>query len=354
MMSDKLFRQWHSSTNALASEILIELYQHRQKQQQQSQRLPRHRHLNDDAATALYNDDGIISSFSQKWYDKIVHHYNEPHRAYHNLIHVKDVLASIDALLDATTTTTSTTTFPDYNHDHASMMEKSNAIFTLAAFFHDVIYNPKSSTNERDSAYLFLEFASELISCVVNAASILGKECKEDNDDDDEIIRQSIDSLLGSKNTMITHIEQCILATATHISSANQARQSNNYIVATFLDADMSILGRDSIRYDNYAASIRKEYGFVEKSQYCDKRAEILESFLPLMMNTDEADAITSTRSATLTQSIENDMKSKMKERHHNYIYATDGGRALWEDRARLNLRREIDMLRRGVIQCER
>ena len=102
---------------------------------------------------------------------------------------------------------------------------------------------------------------------------------KKDEDDDD--IRQSIDLLLDSKNTMITRIEQCILATATHISSANQARQSNNYIVATFLDADMSILGRDSIQYDKYAASIRKEYEFVEKTENCEKRAEVLNRFYP-------------------------------------------------------------------------
>ena len=340
-MSDKVCHQWHSSIKSLANEISIELEQNRQKIQQQSQRLPRHKHLNDDAATALSNDDSVISSFSQKWYDKIVHHYNESHRAYHNLIHVEDILSSIDVLLDVpTTTTTKSTTSPDNNHNHPSMMEKSYAIFTLAAFFHDAIYNPKSSTNEKDSANLFLEFVSELITCVVSATtSTLGKEWKKKDDYYDYDIRQSIHLLFESKNTMITHIKQCILATATHISSANQARQSNNYIVATFLDADMSILGRDSIQYDKYAASIRKEYEFVEKTEYCEKRAEILESFLPLMMNTDEADAIT--------------MTSKTKEKQHYYIYATDMGRLLWEDRARLNLRREIDTLRRGVIPCE-
>ena len=75
-----------------------------------------------------------------------------------------------------------------------------------------------------------------------------------------------------------------------------------------------------------------------------------IESFSPLIMNTDEADdTITMTRSATFTQSIDNGMKSKTKEKQHYYIYATDMWRLLWEDRAWLNLRREIDTLRRGV-----
>ena len=135
---------------------------------------------------------------------------------------------------------------------------------------------------------------------------------------------------------------------ATHISSANQARLSNDTIAATFLDADMSILGRDPSRYDTYAASIRREYEFVERDMYCEKRAEILESFLPLMTNTKDADTPTAS-----TLSMENVSSSKTKEKQHYYVYATDRGRALWEDRARQNLKREIDMLRRGFIPCE-
>lgn len=82
----------------------------------------------------------------------------------------------------------------------------------------------------------------------------------------------------------------------------------------------MSVLGRDPAGYDEYAGQIRAEYSFVERGTYCKKRAEVLRSFLP-------------------------------GEGRH--IYATPGGREMWEERARANLRREIDMLDRGMIPRE-
>ncbi len=316
-MSDNLRRQWHSSTNVLVNEIRIQLQQHSNRPSDKAA-----------AATTPTSDanNNNISSISNKWYDKIVRHYSESHREYHNLIHIEELLASIDLLLDTSNGSV------DGASSNSTM---NNAILTVAAFFHDVIYNPKSSTNEKDSADLFLEFVSEL-SCSI-ALSVVGIEWNDD-------IRQSI---LRS-NTTVIRIEQCIIATATHISSANQARLSNDTIAATFLDADMSILGRDPSRYDTYAASIRREYEFVERDMYCEKRAEILESFLPLMTNTKDADTPTAS-----TLSMENVSSSKTKEKQHYYVYATDRGRALWEDRARQNLKREIDMLRRGFIPCE-
>ena len=328
--------------------------------QQQQLSSPQRLNEESESATAIAisnatNLSTIISSVSQKWYDIIVCYYTEPHRAYHNLRHVEDVLTSIDILLDTRIGGSSSgsvggveesfinrklfsSSSPDDNNNDfvSKIMEKNKAIFTLAAFFHDVIYNPKSSTNEKDSANLFLEFVSEL-SRIVATTSSLGIEWS------DSISR----SILFRPNTMMTQqIEQCIIATATHISSANQARNDGNTIVAIFLDADMSILGRHPSRYDTYAASIRKEYEFVERSVYCEKRAEILASFLPSMQNIDDAMAT--------ARSNQKEVASEITEKqHHYYIYATDRGRELWEDYARQNLRREIDMLRRGIIPCE-
>jgi predicted metal-dependent HD superfamily phosphohydrolase len=100
----------------------------------------------------------------------------------------------------------------------------------------------------------------------------------------------------------------------------------NGTLLSAFLDADMSILGKDTNTYDKYASSIRKEYEFVERSMYCEKRAEILASFLP----------------STLS-SIE-------ETKQHQYIYATEKGREIWEMQAQENLKREINMLRQGLI----
>lgn len=275
-------------------------------------------------------DLGAVSSLSNKWLDKVEQLYNETHRAYHNMTHVADVLASLDVLLEEDTAA------QEYMDTTTSEVDNVVAVTTLAAFFHDVIYNPKSSSNEKDSADLFIEFALELCNIVVKE-SCIGEEKHGTTSQQSSSTAHTI----RSKNTMISQIEQCIIATATHISSANEAHQSNNILVATFLDADMSILGKgDTATYNVYAGSIRKEYEFVERNVYCEKRAEILESFLPL-------DAAT-----TGSQSDNNDNNTTKKQ--HLYIYATERGRELWEDQARQNLKREIDMLRRGVIPSER
>ena len=250
----------------------------------------------------LYTELGFIhpdiSSLKllDEWYSKVEQHYNEPHRAYHNLTHVQDVFSSLDLLL--------------VDDDIAD-----TAIVTLATFFHDVIYNPQSSTNEQDSADLFLNFVSDLM----NGMQRTGNE---------SIPPAHFD--ISTESNVVSQIKQCIIATATHIHSAHQAHMSQNgTLLSAFLDADMSILGKDTNTYDKYASSIRKEYEFVERSMYCEKRAEILTSFLP----------------STLS-SIE-------ERKQHQYIYATEKGREIWEMQAQENLKREINMLRQGLIPLE-
>jgi predicted metal-dependent HD superfamily phosphohydrolase len=261
------------------------------------------------------------------WYSKVEQHYNEPHRAYHTLNHLQDVFSSLDVLL------------PDYNkavvqeqHCQSDMLLddtdareqqqqsntlKNSTIVTLATFFHDVIYNPQSSTNEQDSADLFLNFVSDLI----NGMQRMGNESS--------IPLAHIDSI--TESTVVSQIKHCIIATATHIESAHQARLTHNgTLLSAFLDADMSILGKDTNTYDKYASSIRREYKFVDRSVYCEKRAEILTSFLPF------------------TSSSIDETKQQ-----HMYIYATEKGRELWEMQARENLKREINMLRQGLIPLE-
>ena len=64
-------------------------------------------------------------------FDDVAARYGEAHRHYHTLVHIEKVLAAIDAWYpDA----------PDW--------------IILAAFYHDVIYDPTTSTNEIDSARL--------------------------------------------------------------------------------------------------------------------------------------------------------------------------------------------------------
>ena len=66
----------------------------------------------------------------------VINAYNEPHRFYHTLEHIEDVLKQLN------------------NVD----LLKHDELF-LAAVFHDIIYNPQSNTNEEDSAEFFIKSA---------------------------------------------------------------------------------------------------------------------------------------------------------------------------------------------------
>lgn len=49
---------------------------------------------------------------------------------------------------------------------------------------------------------------------------------------------------------------------------------------ALFLDADLSILGTDSINYQNYIKQIRQEYAIYNDDVYRDGRKKVLAMFL--------------------------------------------------------------------------
>jgi predicted metal-dependent HD superfamily phosphohydrolase len=88
------------------------------------------------------------------------------------------------------------------------------------------------------------------------------------------------------------------------------------------LDADMSVLGKEPKAYDAYASMIRREYIHVPHQVYCEKRSDILQSFLG---------------------DLEDETKSKS-------IYLSNDMRSALETQAISNLRREISSLRSGII----
>ncbi len=78
-------------------------------------------------------------------------------------------------------------------------------------------------------------------------------------------------------------------------------------------DADLAILGADRGRYDEYTRQVRAEYATVPDERFRIGRRAVLEQLLGLPS-----------------------------------LYATDRGRALWADRARENLHRELGALATG------
>lgn len=71
----------------------------------------------------------------------IICHYNEPHRYFHTTNHLCEILTLIDYL------------------ESNKIITDEDLIFNLkcVAYFHDVIYDPKSQTNEKQSAEFFLK-----------------------------------------------------------------------------------------------------------------------------------------------------------------------------------------------------
>ena len=142
--------------------------------------------------------------------------WNESHRHYHNLNHLNDLINQI-------------------NENKSKYSGKEYEKLMLAAIFHDCVYDPMSSTNEEDSANLFIE-------------------CCQDK-----------------SNSDVLEVKQMILDTKTHESTTNLSESFNNY--------DMSIVERDFdqlLDWENGIAEEYKAYG----DFYKGGRLKFLESLL--------------------------------------------------------------------------
>lgn len=149
--------------------------------------------------------------------DRLLEHYSEPGRHYHDARHILACLNALDR--------------------YPGRTENLNAL-ELALWFHDAIYDPKASDNEaRSAAYFRKEFAP--------FASGIGK------------------------------VERLILATR-HTDAEPESPDA-----ALIIDIDLGILGTDDpARYKIYSEDIRREYAHVEAEAYRQGRSAILKSFL--------------------------------------------------------------------------
>lgn len=173
---------------------------------------------------------------SKKWIDKLIMMHSDNGRKYHTLVHLEEMFGYIDILLFHT------------REFQTEIKSFETTAVALSVFFHDAVYDAKSSSNEKDSVALFQNFIEELIS--------------------NHIDKQWEGSPL---------VEQFIMHTKTH--SIDDTSIASDYLKA-FLDADMSVLGKTPEAYDAYASLIRQEYMHVPHNVYCEKRAEMLESML--------------------------------------------------------------------------
>lgn len=164
-----------------------------------------------------YNQN--ITQGASLWTD-IVTHYNSAQRHYHNLIHLNTLLHELTLLKPI-------------------IVDWNTLIFSL--FYHDIIYNVQSKTNEEDSA----DYAATVM------------------------------QHLGVSESMIEKCRQQILATKQHQSSSDHDTE-------LFTDADLSILGTDWESYKIYASQIRKEYAIYPDELYNPGRKNVLNHFLQM------------------------------------------------------------------------
>ncbi|WBV60203.1 hypothetical protein PFY12_14340 [Chryseobacterium camelliae] len=164
-----------------------------------------------------YTQDKI---FIENLWLEIEKKYSEKGRYYHNLEHLDNMFAELDLVKNEV-----------INFTHIS----------FSVFYHDVVYDASSKSNEEKSA----EFAKTRL------------------------------QQLHFNPSDIAEVEYQILATKAHQNSDDK---DLNYL----LDADLSILGKELETYIDYTKKIRKEYSIYPDLLYRPGRKKVLKHFLAM------------------------------------------------------------------------
>lgn len=152
--------------------------------------------------------------------DELRNRWGEPHRRYHNEVHLEDVLLALN---------------------HLEIRGELLAPTTLAAaWFHDAVYRGEAS-DEAESAELARE---ALVSVGIGAADV-------------------------------SEVSELILATSPREVEANRTGER----LGPLLDSDISIFAASQSRYDAYRTAVRAEYAHVNDADFTAGRREILRSY---------------------------------------------------------------------------
>src|SRR5262245_51235100 len=115
------------------------------------------------------------------WYGRLASAYAEPHRYYHNQQHIAECLAEFD---------------------QARHLAKQSTAVEFALWFHDAVYDPRTSDNEEKSAELAarcLEDAGLSIKFIKSVRKlVMATKRHEAESDSDEAVMVDVDlSILG-------------------------------------------------------------------------------------------------------------------------------------------------------------
>lgn len=156
----------------------------------------------------------------------LVRGWTEPHRRYHTLEHLAEVLAALGEL------------------EAVGVVSSAGArLARVAAWYHDLAYDPRARTgsNEHRSAALARDHLHRL----------------------------------GVDTAAVDAVEEAVLLTLDHAGSTRNGSAEPSVLDA-FHDADLWILAAPPERFDAYCAQVREEYAHVPDAAYAAARADIL------------------------------------------------------------------------------
>lgn len=156
--------------------------------------------------------------------DGLLARWDEPHRRYHDRMHLHDVLLALDQL-------------------EVWSGEATDPAALLAAWFHDAVYDGEPGRDERRSA---------------------------------ELARGSLDAA-GVPASRRDRVAAIVLATE---PGASAPEPGADPAADALLDADLAVLAAGRKRYDAYARAVRAEYAHVPATDFAAGRAAILETLL--------------------------------------------------------------------------
>lgn len=174
---------------------------------------------------------GASRAAADGWLDSLLARHREPHRRYHTVRHLRWVVRHV---LDLAASSAA-----------AGRVDDLSAV-VAAAFFHDAVYDPRSTGNEAASAAL--------------AERALGE--------------------LGWSDARAGRVGACVRATADHAHATDDDDDEAALDTAILLAADLAVLASDPAGYAEYVNGVRSEYTHVSDDDWRRGRTAVLQAFL--------------------------------------------------------------------------
>jgi predicted metal-dependent HD superfamily phosphohydrolase len=164
--------------------------------------------------------------------EKLLTRYREPHRQYHTLTHILNVLRDVEELTVA-------------------VPVGDPAAVRLAAWYHDAVYEPAASAGHNEEASAELA-ARDLVA-------------------------------LDQPRARIRAVERLVRVTTHHTPAAGAKDEM------VLCDADLAVLASDPAAYSAYANGVRSEYAYVPEPAWREGRAAVLRALLerPVLFHTE-------------------------------------------------------------------